>query len=122
MNPNRARRRHAKAAEVRAHGESSGNGQGDHSQVNVGDYERHASLIGGTVLAICGLMRGSLSGLALAAIGGALVWRGYSGHCEVYQALGHNSAEQQSDSHRADEPKSQAPRFTGHESHAAGDV
>jgi len=50
------------------------------------------SMIGGTVLAAYGLLRGSFSGLALAAIGGALIWRGHTGHCEMYHMLGHSSA------------------------------
>ena len=65
---------------------------GRHSQINVGEFERQISMIGGTVLAGYGLLRGSLTGLALAAIGGALIWRGHTGHCEVYHLLGHSSA------------------------------
>ena len=68
-------------------------GRSAHATVNVGDMERQASLIGGGVLAVCGLLRGSMSGLALAALGGALIWRGHTGHCEMYHALGVNSAE-----------------------------
>jgi uncharacterized membrane protein len=67
--------------------------QSDHQTINVGEMERQASMIGGTVLAVCGLLRGSLSGLALAAIGGGLIWRGHTGHCEMYHALGMNTAE-----------------------------
>jgi uncharacterized membrane protein len=123
MNPNIARRRHAKAAEARLHGEvSSSNGRGGHSEVNVGEFERQASMIGGAVLAVCGLLRGSVSGLGLAVIGGAMVWRGYTGHCEMYHAMGHSSAEQQSDSHASEEPRRDGLRLTGHESHAAGDA
>lgn len=65
----------------------SGNGR-----VNVGETERMASLIGGGLLAMHGLTRGSMTGLALAAIGGSLVYRGVSGHCQMYEALGMNSA------------------------------
>ncbi len=60
--------------------------------VNVGDAERWLSLIGGGALAAYGLTRGSLTGLALAAAGGALAYRGASGHCPLYGALGLNSA------------------------------
>jgi len=122
MNPNLSRRRHAKAAEARSAGETSNGGQADHPQVNVGDHERQASLIGGAVLAICGLLRGSSSGLGLAAIGGMLLWRGYSGHCAMYQAIGHSSAEHQSDSHARQEPSREPPLLAGQESHAAGDM
>jgi uncharacterized membrane protein len=60
---------------------------------NVNESERQFSLIGGTALAVCGLLRGSLSGLALAAIGGALIYRGVTGHCHLYEALDYSSAE-----------------------------
>lgn len=63
---------------------------------NVGDLERWASLAGGGALAIYGLTRGGLCGLALAGIGGALVHRGATGHCYLYQALGFRSAGQHS--------------------------
>src|SRR4051794_12937022 len=61
---------------------------------NVGDTERWVSAVGGTVLALFGLSRGDLAGLALAGLGGALVYRGLSGHCTCYQALGINTADQ----------------------------
>jgi hypothetical protein len=61
--------------------------------INVGPYERLASLTAGGALAMFGLRRGSLGGLALAALGGALVHRGVTGHCMAYAALGMNSAE-----------------------------
>jgi uncharacterized membrane protein len=61
--------------------------------INVGETERIASLVGGSVLAIAGLTRGSLSGLGLAAIGGALAYRGITGHCSLYGALGMSTAE-----------------------------
>jgi len=57
-------------------------------RVNVGETERLASVMGGSVLALLGLMRGGLTGSALAIGGGALVYRGITGHCEAYHALG----------------------------------
>lgn len=93
MNPNISRRRHAKAAQAREQRASSGNAHRGQLQTNVGEIERQASLLGGTVLAVCGLLRGSLSGLSLAALGGALIWRGYTGHCEMYRVLRHSSAD-----------------------------
>jgi uncharacterized membrane protein len=63
-------------------------------QVNVGDAERLLSAVGGGVLALLGLSRRSLGGLALTAIGGSLVYRGVTGHCSMYQALGVNTADQ----------------------------
>ena len=65
---------------------------GQHGTINVGEFERQISMIGGTVLAGYGLLRGRFTGLALAAIGGALIWRGHTGHCEMYHMLGHSSA------------------------------
>ena len=61
--------------------------------INVGETERMASLIGGGALALLGLSRGSLSGLGLAALGGALAYRGATGHCSLYGALGMSTAE-----------------------------
>jgi uncharacterized membrane protein len=55
---------------------------------NVGTNERWASGIGGAVLALWGLRRMSLPGLLVAAAGGALAWRGLSGWCNLYGALG----------------------------------
>jgi uncharacterized membrane protein len=63
------------------------------ASVNVGDAERWASLLGGGALALFGLSRGSLGGLGLAALGSALVYRGASGHCSMYGALGVSTAE-----------------------------
>ena len=54
--------------------------------VNVGDVERWFSVIGGGMLALYGLRR-SLGPLALIAGGGALIYRGLTGHCAVYEAL-----------------------------------
>lgn len=59
---------------------------------NVNDYERYASVIGGGALALYGLSRASLGGIALALLGGSLVYRGATGHCNVYEALGVNTA------------------------------
>jgi uncharacterized membrane protein len=64
--------------------------------INVGDTERWLSLLGGGALALYGLSRGSLGGLALAALGGGLIYRGASGHCPAYDSLGMNTAERHS--------------------------
>src|ERR1044071_550082 len=92
MNPAIARKRHAKAASMQEHHNGDRRQQAEH-RTNVGENERQISMIGGGVLAAYGLLRGSLSGLALAALGGALLWRGYTGHCEMYHALGYSTAE-----------------------------
>jgi uncharacterized membrane protein len=60
--------------------------------INVGDLERVASAIGGLLLGVYGLSRRSLAGAGLAAFGASLVYRGISGHCELYQRLGMNTA------------------------------
>jgi Protein of unknown function (DUF2892) len=123
MNPNIARRRHAKAAQARQQHENhdgSGHDQQGHEQVNVGHFERQLSMIGGTALALCGLMRGSISGLGLAAIGGALIWRGYSGHCEMYHMLGYSTNE--GEESNAPAAEQYEPQFHGYETHAAGEV
>ncbi|MDQ3803520.1 MAG: SRPBCC family protein [Acidobacteriota bacterium] len=69
--------------------ESSGARQ---SGVNVGRAERWVSAVGGGALALYGVTRGSLGGVALALLGAALVQRGYSGHCNLYEAVGYSSA------------------------------
>ena len=62
------------------------------SAVNVGKVERWASGIGGGLMVVQGLRRGNFSGLALAVLGGALAYRGFTGHCQAYQALNLNTA------------------------------
>lgn len=97
MNPAIARKRRAKAQAMENthrkhdHPHSQDGGQ----EINVGQMERQASMFGGGLLAAYGLTRGSLTGLALAAIGGALLWRGYTGHCQMYQMLGHSTADKE---------------------------
>jgi uncharacterized membrane protein len=59
---------------------------------NVGETERILSVAAGAGLATLGLMRGRMSGLVLSGLGAALVWRGYSGRCQCYAALGLNTA------------------------------
>jgi uncharacterized membrane protein len=71
-------------------GESAGSRS---SSVNVGQVERWASTVGGGALALYGITRGSLGGIALALVGAALVQRGVSGHCNLYEAMSFNTAE-----------------------------
>lgn len=68
-------------------------GRSQTTDVNVGEVERYASAIGGGALALYGLTRGGLGGVVLALVGGALVYRGATGHCNMYEALGVNTAE-----------------------------
>ena len=55
--------------------------------VNVGDSERWASAIAGGAIVAAGLKSRSALGLVGAALGGALIYRGLSGHCYGYAAL-----------------------------------
>jgi len=63
------------------------------AQQNVAPVERIASAAIGAAAIGYGLSRWSVGGLLLAAIGGALVHRGMSGHCYAYDALGINTRE-----------------------------
>src|SRR5687768_14090973 len=59
---------------------------------NVGDVERLVSAAAGGLLAVLGLSRGSVPGLIVTGVGGALVYRGLSGRCPAYSALGVDTA------------------------------
>jgi uncharacterized membrane protein len=63
------------------------------AHVNVHNLERLGSVALGGGLAAIGLKHGSLSGWLLAAAGGALVYRGVSGHCQIYESLGIDTAQ-----------------------------
>lgn len=54
---------------------------------NVGDLERTLSVLAGGFVLLHGLSKLRLSTIAAAVGGGALVYRGLTGHCKVYQAL-----------------------------------
>src|SRR5436309_16071413 len=60
--------------------------------INVGEAERWASALTGGLLLFHGLRKKSLGGLATAAAGGSLLYRGITGHCDLYAALGINTA------------------------------
>ena len=73
------------------------NRQRDQSQagrpdINVNQTERLASAIAGGTLAVIGIARGGWGGWVLALAAGGLVYRGATGHCGVYQALGFDTA------------------------------
>lgn len=63
------------------------------SRTNVDDLERKLSVAGGSALVLHGLGRRSLGGVIEALIGGALLQRGLTGHCMVYESLGVSTAE-----------------------------
>jgi uncharacterized membrane protein len=67
-------------------------GGGTTGTPNVGQVERWASAVGGGALALYGITRGSLGGIALALVGAALVQRGVSGHCNLYEAMNFSTA------------------------------
>jgi len=64
-----------------------------HPETNVGELERWGSLIAGAGLLAYGLGRADKAGLGWAALGGALAYRGATGHCEMYHSLGVNTAD-----------------------------
>jgi uncharacterized membrane protein len=61
---------------------------------NVARAERLASAVGGGLLALAGMRRGGVGGALLGLAGAALVHRGATGHCAVYEQLGVNTAEE----------------------------
>jgi uncharacterized membrane protein len=65
--------------------------------VNVGETERWVSVIGGGALALYGLTRGNLPGVALALLGAGAIYRGTTGHCYAYDAIGVNTAGNETD-------------------------
>jgi uncharacterized membrane protein len=61
-------------------------------ETNVAQPERWLSVVAGSAIAAYGLKQRSLPGLVVAAVGGALVFRGATGHCPVYESLGVSTA------------------------------
>jgi uncharacterized membrane protein len=59
---------------------------------NVGNGERIVSVVAGSILALLGISRRDLTGLVIAGVGGALAYRGSTGHCYVYNTLGVDTA------------------------------
>jgi uncharacterized membrane protein len=79
--------------------EDSYQGNGRKGQ-NVASTERAVSVAAGSILALLGLRRRDPLGLLVAAVGGSLVYRGATGHCHVYQALGVDTAQQAKEASR----------------------
>jgi uncharacterized membrane protein len=74
------------------------------SETNVADVERWASALGGaalTAFAVKQLKDRSPVGVALAAAGTTLIYRGATGHCPVYAAAGINTADGEDDTRAA---------------------
>jgi uncharacterized membrane protein len=85
----RGRRAHAQTdpnKEHGRHGATAHDGRGEGRNVN--GLERALSIAGGAALAAYALKRKDWTALALGVVGGALVERGGTGHCGVYQAMG----------------------------------
>lgn len=61
---------------------------------NVGDSERIISAIAGGALLLHGLTTRSLRGFLTTLVGGGLLYRGISGHCQLYQALDISTAKE----------------------------
>jgi len=68
----------------------------EQQQVNVGSVERSTSVAAGALLAVLGISRRSLPGMLIAGLGGMMIYRGASGHCHVYDALGIDTSEEAS--------------------------
>ena len=64
----------------------------ENNGVNVGKYERLASAIGGGALVGYALKSRTPAGIALGVLGAGLLYRGATGQCEAYRALGVNTA------------------------------
>lgn len=62
------------------------------SDVNVGRFERLASVVGGGLLATVGLRRAAVPRMLLTATGGLLATRGVTGHSKIYDLLGLDTA------------------------------
>src|SRR5438067_12270242 len=69
----------------------------DRTYVNVSYPERWVSAVAGTALAAYGLTRRSIAGFALAGLGGAIVMRAATGHCQLYRVLGISTAKTDGD-------------------------
>lgn len=64
-----------------------GDGQPWPDEINVHPFERSFSVGLGLSFGLLGLIRRGLTGAGLAALGGALVHRGMTGHCPLYTSL-----------------------------------
>lgn len=61
-------------------------------KVNVNESERLASIIGGGLTTLLGLTRRSPAGAGLFFGGLYLLYRGLTGHCPIYEAIGFSTA------------------------------
>ena len=61
--------------------------KGNGCAINVGDSERTISAVAGGLALLYGLSKLSLPTVVASLAGGALLYRGLTGHCSLYQAL-----------------------------------
>ena len=71
------------------------------SDRNLSELERWASIAAGTGLAIYGLTRLKSAGWLYAGVGGLLLRRGVTAHCDLYEAVGMNTAGTRGDTRAA---------------------
>ena len=64
------------------------------TETNVAHAERWLSVVAGSALAAYGLKRRSVPGFLISGLGAVLVWRGATGHCPAYAAMGFSTAGQ----------------------------
>jgi uncharacterized membrane protein len=76
------------SARERQRRRDTGNGWGMRRSVNVGPLERLLSMAAGGALAVYALNRREGAGATAALAGAVMLYRGATGHCDVYQALG----------------------------------
>ena len=72
-----------------------------HSDRNLSEVERWASIAAGAGLALYGLTRLKSAGWLYAGIGGLLLRRGVTAHCDLYEAVGMNTASTRGDTRAA---------------------
>jgi uncharacterized membrane protein len=81
---------------------TSGNGHKsiaqDGNYQNVSKNERLVSLAAGSIVATLGVGRRDLTGLLIAGVGAGLIYRGATGHCHMYEALGVDTGTAERDS------------------------
>lgn len=73
----------------------------DTNNINVASWERWTSAFTGGALVTYGLLRRDKTGLGLAALGGGLLYRGSTGHCPAYSALGVSTAGDETESDKS---------------------
>jgi len=71
------------------------------SDRNLSEFERWASIAAGAGLAVYGLSRLKNTGWLYATIGGLLLRRGVTAHCDIYEAIGMNTSADPSDTRAA---------------------